>query len=217
MKEGLFTRLLYNFLDWTTKNDPLPDYLMKPHVALCIGHSRKVNGRTEGGAVSHDGTVNEWNFNLPLAILIRQKLAQMGFRAEIISEYEGDSYGSAQRWLAARLRALEVKIAVEFHFNSAGPSARGHEWLYWHSSGKGKDLAEKFSWEVSKFLPDLPARGIKPKNAGDRGAEFLKLTHCPAIIAEPGFGSNATDWAIMNGNQEKLASAYANAIAQALS
>ena len=100
--------------------------------------------------------------------------------------------------------------------DSAGATARGHEWLYWHSSTKGKAMAEAFSWEVSKFLHDLPARGAKPKNGGDRGAEFLKLTHCPAIIAEPGFGSNDRDWQILRDNTDKLATAYANAIAQQL-
>ncbi|RYD26970.1 MAG: hypothetical protein EOP87_21905, partial [Verrucomicrobiaceae bacterium] len=97
MPESLLTRVFNDLLAlWDSA--PPPDYIMNKanaHIALCVGHSRRINGHPEGGAVSHDGKTNEWNHNLPLAILIRARLKQHGIRATIISEYQGGSYDSA--------------------------------------------------------------------------------------------------------------------------
>jgi hypothetical protein len=37
------------------------------------------------------------------------------------------------------------------------------------------------------------------------GAQFLRLTHCPAAITEPIFGSNETDWRLAATQQSKFA------------
>jgi N-acetylmuramoyl-L-alanine amidase len=176
-------------------------------IALCVGHSRKIDGRTEGGAVSHDGKSNEWHYNLPLAIRIRLYLREHGIRASIISEYQGKGYSAAQRWLAGHLATLGVRLALELHVNSAGPTATGHEWLHWHSSTRGRAFAGHLDHAFRDAFPTLKARGLKPKTPADRGAEFLRLTHCPAVIGEPGFGSNAGDWQLL-ANQEAVARAY---------
>lgn len=190
---------------------------MKPHLAICIGHSRLINGHPEGGAISHDGKKSEWNYNLSLAILIRQELKSHGIRAEIVSKYEGASYGSAQRWLAGHLRELEVIAAIELHFNAAdSPEAHGHEWLYWSTSGHGKRLAQCLEAEMCLGVPELRTRGIKPKGTGDRGAEFLRGTHCPAVICEPFFGTSPSDWATAQAKQAKIAKAIAEGVMEFL-
>lgn len=187
-----------------------PAYLMQPHIAICIGHSRLVNGRPEGGAVSHDGKSSEHTYNLPLAILIRQEIQKLGFRAIVISKYDGAGYGSAQRWLAAQLKAEGVSLAIELHFNSSDdPAGNGHEWLYWGTSTRGRNLADKINQAVTAAVPGIRPRGLKPKNSADRGAEFLKGTHCPAVICEPGFGSNVRDWQQLQDHRSELARAIA--------
>ena len=185
---------------------------MKP-IALCIGHSRQVKGQPEGGAYSVDG-VNEHQYWSTVAPMIEGELAAAGVPSVIVDHYQGTGYGSAMRWLAGRLRELDAAAAIELHFNSASPRATGHEWLYWHSSRLGRLLAlsldESFSDE---FVAGMHARGAKPRTAGHRGAEFLRLTHCPAVIAEPFFASNATDWRIAVEHRERVAEAIAAGIA----
>jgi N-acetylmuramoyl-L-alanine amidase len=160
----------------------------------------------------------EWNFNVELARVMAEVLHDRhGITSEIISHYEGAGYSAAMHWLAARLKALNVKAAVELHFNSsANRQARGHEWLYWHASARGRNLANWLSAAYSRAHPLCPARGAKPVE-NDRGGEFLRRTHCPAVICEPFFGTNATDWNFVRKNVRTIAAAMASGISQSIS
>ena len=193
-------------------------------IALCIGHSRYIKGRRDGGAVSVGYTaktsgmdvqaserVSEWQYNRVLANHIQAHLERFQRQVMIVDQYQGDGYGAAMKWLAGHLKANKVEVAIELHFNSAGPTARGHEWLYWHSSAKSRELAKATEIEMTlQIAPDeLPNRGVKPISAKDRGSDFLRLTHCPALIAEPFFGSNADDWKIATERKDKIALAIA--------
>lgn len=185
---------------------------MKPLIALCIGHSRKINSRMDGGALSVDDTT-EHAYNRDLAATVADILRSQGFRVNILTEYQGNGYTAAMRWLGSTLKADQTTIAVEFHFNSSeNPKASGHEWLYWESSGNGERLARLFADAFRNHLPELPARGIKPCNPKSRGAEFLRLTPCPAIILEPFFGSNPQDWRIATEKKQTIATLYASAL-----
>ena len=133
---------------------------MKPTIGICVGQSRLVNGRVEGGAVSVGGQ-NEWTYNVHLAELIARHLRDNGLESIVVSQYEGMSYGSAQTWLAAFLRAKGVTAAIELHFNSSDdPKANGHEMLYWHSSKKGFALANAIE---NNFLLQVPELKTFPK------------------------------------------------------
>lgn len=185
-----------------------------PRIALCIGHSREINGRRDGGAVSVGGQ-NEWTYNRALADMIGAHLTRHRLGWIVIDYYQGKGYGGAMRWLATELQSREIGAAIELHFNSASATARGHEWLFWHNSNAGKRLAESLYYETRLQLPPniIPARGIKPI-ANGRGDEFLRRMHCPAIIAEPFFGSNADDWKLATEKKEKIALAIANGLAE---
>ncbi len=220
MSEGLFTRLLYHFTTWWD-NAPPPAYMTTPHFAICLGHSRRINGHPEGGAVSHDGKINEWNFNLGVAIQARDILKPRGFRAVVISEYQGGGYDTAQRWLAGELKRLGVQRALELHFNSASPSATGHEWPYCKDSPKGKALAGFLDTRMAAAFPTLKRRGLKPRVPGstrpdNRGWQFTWYPHCPSVICEPGFGSNPSDWQLLKENTATLATVYAEALIDSL-
>lgn len=181
-------------------------------VALCVGHSRKINGKIEGGAVSV-GRVNEHTYNRELALMIEAQLDGMGIPSFIVASYQGNGYTAAQKWLASHLKEQGATAAIELHFNSAdASSATGHEWLFWASSKKGRLLAGELDDSMLEMFPDLNRRGIKPKGSGDRGAEFLKLTHCPAVIAEPFFGSNPEDWKLAVEKKADIALAMATGI-----
>lgn len=187
-----------------------------PDVALCVGHSRLIKGRPEGGAVSVGG-VAEWTCNCGLALQVQQILKEKRISSVVISLYQGAGYDSAQRWLAGHLRDLRVKCAGELHFNSAGPTARGHEHLHHPNSKGGKELATCLSQEQTVMLPGIPRRGVKERFKGtgseNRGWQFLYYPPMPSVIIEPGFGSNAEDWEIMSKNQFRLAEAIAEGFA----
>lgn len=167
-------------------------------IALCVGHSRQ----GDSGAASVDGTT-EWDYNCDLAERITSKTSQ---DIRIYSTYSGNGYTSAMRWLAKRLKQDGAQFAIELHFNAASPSATGHEWLYWNSSEKGRLLARSLRDSMEDSFPQFTSRGIKPRGSGSRGASFLRLTHCPAVIAEPFFGTcGDPDWEIATKHKEGLA------------
>ena len=179
-------------------------------IAICVGHSRKIGGRYDGGAYSEYLKTNERDFNLKVATKLSAYLTRKGIPSMIFDDYRGGGYGTAMRDVAGQVRKAQATIAIELHFNSASPSATGHEWLYWHNSLSGAGIAKNFEAEFKKAFPNIKSRGIKAIKKTDRGGKFLELTHCPAVIVEPFFGSNKADCEQIN--IDGLASAYTNAI-----
>lgn len=181
--------------------------MTKKLVAICVGHSRS----GDDGAENVDG-VTEWDFNQPLAKRVCELLQEAGHDTALMDKYEGTSYSSAMLWLAQHLKEIKADVAVELHFNSAGPMATGYEFLHWFCSPKGLTLASKVAASFAKFFPTQKNRGLKAINAVDRGGLFLRKTHCPAIICEPFFGSNEKDSEFFSAHREELARAYAEGI-----
>lgn len=179
-------------------------------IALCIGHSRTINGRYDGGAFSPFLKKNERDFNLEVAALVVRSLDRMGENCRIISDYKGTGYSAAMRDAASQVKDIHASFAVEMHFNASSPSAHGHEWLYWHASANGKKLAQVFHDSFAEDFPGIKSRGLKPLSAGSRGSEFVKLTHCPAILVEPFFGSNESDCSQITPT--RVAESYSKAI-----
>jgi N-acetylmuramoyl-L-alanine amidase len=179
-------------------------------IALCIGHSRKINGRYDGGAYSPFLEKNERNFNLEVAAIVVAILDRMGEDCRVISDYEGVGYSAAMRDVAKQVKDIHASLAVELHFNASSPSANGHEWLHWHASPNGKKLAQVFHDSFTEDFPSIKSRGLKPLTVGSRGSEFVRLTHCPAILVEPFFGTNEKDCSQITAT--RVAESYAKAI-----
>ena len=207
-----FWRGIWELFQPAPKRSKLIERLMsKPRVAICVGHSRS----GDNGATSVSG-VSEWDFNVDIAGRVKIRLEGDGIDVDIVQDYHGRSYGSAMRWLARLLKQSQVDIAVELHFNAASPSAEGFEYLHWQTSKNGKRLAQCLLDSHAKFFPETKNRGLKPKGPGSRGSMFLKLTHCPAVITEPFFGTNLDEWNLYSANRGYLADSYANGIANYL-
>ena len=173
-------------------------------IAICVGHSR----RGDRGAVSC-GNVSEWEYNRNVGDLVVADLAAAGIAAKMYAVYPRSSYAGAINWLAAQLRADGAEAAVELHFNSAHPAAHGFEYLHWATSPRGRALAEALHAAHAAAMPQQKDRGVKGLRPGDRGGHFLRTTHCPAVIAEPFFGSSPQEWAMWGDAQERLAQIYA--------
>lgn len=160
------------------------------------------------------GGANEHAYNLPLGESIVQILIRKKIPAVLVSDYFGASYGAAQRWLAGHLKLIGAIAAVELHFNwDEDLAANGHEWLHWHSSARGKNLAEDLEDEMCLMVPEIKARGVKARTSKNLGSQFLSGTPCPAVIAETFFGSNPRDCSVATLKKERIAEAIAEGIA----
>ena len=180
----------------------------KKLVAVCVGHSRS----GDRGAVNVEG-ITEWAFNQPLAKRVCELIEAAGHSTVLVDRYEGNGYGTAMQWLAQHLKDLKVDVAIELHFNCADSSyANGYEFLHWFCSPKGLKLADELSHTLAKAFPNQKNRGLKQINSEDRGGLFLRKTHCPSVICEPFFGSNATENCLYFSKREELAKAYADGI-----
>lgn len=177
-------------------------------IALCVGHSRR--GDRTGALNTHN--VSEYAFNRHLARHTAAILRERGHDPLVIDDYQKLGYSAAMCWLADAVKDFGADVAVEFHFNSAGPFATGHEWLHWHSSVRGQALAQSFNKAFKAAFPKARARGVKPISEDDRGGGFLRRTHCPAVILEPFFGSNKEETDHYTRRSTKLAQAYAEAL-----
>ena len=166
-------------------------------IAICIGHSRL----GDKGAVSVAGEF-EWGFNSDVGWMVQERIYEARVPTLLIDDYPRRGYTAAMTWLGGILREARATACVELHFNWAGQTAHGHEWLCWHRSPAGKRLAEILRDTHQVANPDQVARhdprvgkvrGLWSKSSGN-GAGFLRLTPCPAVIAEPFFGSNPREW-----------------------
>jgi len=62
-------------------------------------------------------------------------------------------------------------------------------------------------------FPEFTSRGIKGRMRGSRGASYLRLTHCPAVIAEPFFGTcEDPDWLLATQHKEGIARSIAGGL-----
>ena len=175
-------------------------------IGLAVGHSRLGD---QGAYTTGDTILSEWDFNHDMVRRISQVLRG---NHKIYDHYPARSYTGAINYLARKLIEDNIDAVIELHFNSASPSANGHEWLYWHTSKGGKKLASALRDEMEEAYPEMVSRGIKPRGPKQRGSYLLRAVRPVACIAEPFFGSNADEWKMINDNRGRLAGVYARAI-----
>ena len=192
--------------------DPMLPLRLQGRVAICVGHSR-IGDR---GALSV-GKVSEWVYNCEVAEALRWKLERAGVDVDVISSYPRKTYRAAMKWLADSMRGKGYDCVLELHFNSAGSAANGYEYLFLEGSKKGRELATCLMSAHQRVMGDKQkSRGIIPISGGKRGYSFLMLTPAPAVICEPFFGSNESEWAMYAHECEKLAGIYFDGIKEFL-
>ena len=183
-------------------------------IGLAVGHSRLGD---QGAYTTGDNILSEWDFNRDLVRQIGHLLSNKYGRATgedyvIYDHYPARSYTGAINYLARKLKEDNIGAVIELHFNSASPSANGHEWLYWHTSSGGERLATALRDEMEEAYPDMKSRGIKPRHRKQRGSYFLRVVPPYAVLAEPFFGSHSEEWRMINNSRDRLARVYARAI-----
>lgn len=169
-------------------------------VALLAGHST-----TDLGAVNPRTGHTEYGYNSFLVDLIADELARVGYVKPIIVHRE--SYSA----LPAKVNSTGADMAFEFHCNAFNGKASGTEMLYWHSSAKGRVMAEELQQAALCALA-LPDRGVKAIDSKARGGHLLRGTKMPCVIVESFFIDNDKDLRVGLDRQLQLAQAYAGAI-----
>lgn len=182
-----------------------PKYSIMGKVCICIGHSSK-----DEGARNDKYNVGEYSFNKELANKIKEELDKLNYTSYIVNRLT-DGGGTG---MSADIRAVnkhEVDCIIELHCNAYNGKASGCETLYWHTSKKGKRLAELVQEKTLAVLENND-RKIKPIDNGDRGAAVLKGSYYPMIMTEPFFIDNDNEYINARLNMDKLAKNIALAI-----
>lgn len=186
-------------------------------IAISAGHNYGT------GARARDGT-DEHTFNTVIINHLKELLRCQGHTVHVLHRKKFLGYTAAMRDLARQMRDLGSDLALELHFNSSSTEANGFEYLHWLGSKKGKLLAQCLGQSQAAFTPDIRSRGDKGarslwyhswndgKAYSNRGGAYVYLTPCPAVICEPGFASNESDFRVMKQCPQDLAHSYATGI-----
>lgn len=153
----------------------------KNKIVVNIGH-----GHIDRGAISV-GNESEWTYNSKVSDKLVPKLKKAGYHVDVVSQTT--SYSA----LPSMINAKDPDIILSLHFNAASASAHGTEMLHHEGSHNGERLAKNLQKEVLKALGTRD-RGVKGRVKGDRGSSLLRNTAAPAVILEPFFGTNTSDW-----------------------
>jgi len=173
-------------------------------VVINIGHGKRADGGFDPGAIAPNGTT-EHQFNVMVARALQAKHTGL-----VIVDFPAWGYELFNN--LNRVAKPEDAI-LSLHCNGANdPTATGSEVYYWHTSAKGKELAEELLDELA-FALDLRKRGVKPiATPNQRGYGLFKGTLATALIAEPFFISSPHDFAVGTAKFDDLVTAYSNFI-----
>ena len=177
---------------------------MPKHViTLSTGHSP-----TETGAAAHGRKefFEAARLNAATAEILRKR----GYTVHLTNR--ADAGGTTPTHAARAIKATGADLAVETHFNAYNGTAHGTECFYWHTSAKGKRLAQILCERVSQAIGTVN-RGAKPYKGGERGVAIVRDTPMPAGLFEPLFLDNRAEAAKLD-DTAKLATAYADALEQ---
>lgn len=172
-------------------------------IALIVGHTQASQGDYGNEGLGeyqfNDEFIEELWFTLP-----KQHSYYIKYRSSDINSYTKQMVA-----LHDQMDDIGIDISIEFHFNgSSDSSVNGNEVLYCASSSRGESLASI----LDECLDSLPNRdrGIKPVSGKDRGAGFCCIGASIALITEPFFGSEQSDFIRGGKDREKLKQAYRN-------
>ncbi len=181
--------------------------LGKPvQVVIDPGHGGKDVGAAYGERYEKDD-------NLALALLVNEKLREMGIESEMTRNKD------KQISLEKRCRFANIKksdLFVSLHRNSA-EGAKGVEiWISRDSTDNDKILAENILDSLDE-AGISQNRGVKSGYARGDGDYYVNShTDMPSCLVELGFINSETDNKLFDENIEEYAQAIADAIAKSL-
>ncbi len=174
-------------------------------VCLDPGH-----GGSDPGAVGRSG-VRECDVNLAIVQKAAQKFRAAGHRVILTRDSDVRVTLETRTSMANNARAGAF---VSVHCNSDGATARGFEVWYWHTSTRGRGLAEAILAEVAARFPTLRNRGLKASAPGNNSLHVLRKTDMPSALLECAFVSNQTEENLLGSAaaQERFAEAVVRGV-----
>lgn len=158
-------------------------------VAIVVGH----NSASQGAGSLSPLRRSEWVYNTRVAQEIFEEAWHYNIEAKTFMRVPSGSYSEEIRNVYAQVGTWGASCALELHFNSGPSTATGTETLYRADSTRGRMLAAKVQASVVSAL-GLRDRSLVARSRGERGAGSLyALDDVPTALAEPFFGSNASD------------------------
>lgn len=172
-------------------------------ICLLPGHSP-----ADGGSELVSSRVSEYRFARGYIDAVAAELRGAGH--EVVITERAAAGGKTPSYSALAANTTDADVAVELHFNAAGATATGAEWLYFAPSARSSRVAAAMLAEWCR-LSGLKNRGVLPcvesaawaKAHGfggrydERGFAAFKKSRMPFFMAEPFFGSNPQEAAVM--------------------
>lgn len=157
-------------------------------IALLPGHSSR-----DGGAVVCAGLFKgKGEFTLAGAYYLpalADKLRAYGY--DTIITTRDVAGGTTPSYSARAANATGADLALEFHFNSATPTACGCEVMHWGGSPTGRAFAEQLSASLAAILGVRDRGPLAVPTPDNRGTEAFRRSAMPFFMIEPCFaGSN---------------------------
>lgn len=163
------------------------------------GHSSR-----DGGAEMISGLkLSEFKLANMYIPEVKDRLEKKGY--EVVVTSRESAGGTTPIFSANAANSTNADIAIEFHFNSAGPTATGSEFLYDVTRPEFKNAARSMCLTWSK-LTGLRDRGVMPvgeisdvKTYGEsnryttRGVNAFKKANMFFCMTEPFFSSNPSE------------------------
>lgn len=165
----------------------------KIKIALLPGHSSK-----DGGAEMVAGLkLSEYDFAMKFIPQVKEKLEAAGY--EVVVTSRESAGGTTPMYSARAANATNADAAFEFHFNSAGKTATGSEYLYRAGNELYRKAAEAMckTWSTATGLKDRGVMAVcnssdvsKYKRATSRGVNAFTKANMFFCMTEPFFSSN---------------------------
>lgn len=169
-------------------------------IAIDIGHGTNTKGK---GVTRNGKRYREHNFNSKVAKRLKTLLEQQGFTVV----YGLQKPNSRDVGLTTRTNWYnrnDIDLVVSVHANANNSSkVSGRCVFYWHTSTKGKRLAQSVVKEIKAKGYSTHGNGL---HAGKRGSwtnlHINRVTRMPAILIEYGFMTNSKDFELIFGSKQ---------------
>ncbi len=157
------------------------------------------HGGIDGGVSGRRTKKKESDLNLAIALVLKDRLEDMGFDVTLTRKTEGGLYDSTAKGFKKRdmqrrkeiIQNADPALLISIHQNFYPSKAtRGGQVFY----PPENEEAERFALGMQSRLNELYAeKKVKPRQATKGEFFMLQCAPCPSLIVECGFLSNAED------------------------
>lgn len=187
----------------------------KRKIGLDYGHGADTFPPNKG-VYKNGKAYHEHDFNAKLGLKLKAKLENAGY--EIVEGQKAYKNETALVSRTAKYNKENVDIVVSIHANAGVKSAEGRCVFYWHTSEKGKRLAELVVDKIKESGYSTHGNGLHASKRGSwTNLHICRETKMPAILIESGFMTNDKDFELIFGDkQDKYTDDLANAYFEAI-